>query len=85
MKSKHFLTIQGTEIVNQDGQIVNLRGFGLGGLCPKTRTGWHPGKLLTTKKFVQSLNSLSNLTGIHCKKEPLTDESTETQLSLHHG
>jgi hypothetical protein len=48
MKSKHFLTTQGTEIVNQDVQTAILRGFGLGGLCPKARTDRHPGKLLTT-------------------------------------
>src|SRR5881296_69956 len=30
-KSTAFLTVRGSEIVNQDGEIVVLRGFGLGG------------------------------------------------------
>jgi hypothetical protein len=30
-KDTHFLTTKGPQIVNQDGQTVTLRGFGLGG------------------------------------------------------
>jgi hypothetical protein len=31
MKQEHFLTTHGNTIINQNGDVINLHGFGLGG------------------------------------------------------